>query len=252
MRKSGVADRLGQVYARGMLAEVADLQGPLFWALFIGWALSVVLHEFAHGLVALLGGDYTIRERGGLSLNPLQYVDPLMSIVMPLVFMLLGGLPLPGGATYVRRDLLRGKLWVTAVAAAGPATNFLLYLLLTLSLNPHFGWVGANESVADWTPAQRLVGALAFVQLLSVLLNLIPVPPLDGFMMISPYLNKSVRERLSQGPMAIGLFVLLFYGICHVKLNETAYLVMDPMTRHLGVSFDRMVSAARIVLYGHP
>src|SRR4051812_21418711 len=98
---------------------IANLSHPLFWAVFIGWILSVVLHEFAHGLVASLGGDYTIRERGGLSLNPLQYVNPLLSIVLPIVFLLLGGIPLPGGMTYVRKDLLRRRAWETAVAAAG-------------------------------------------------------------------------------------------------------------------------------------
>src|SRR5438067_13601707 len=100
-----------------MLSAV-NVQNPLLWAVLIGWVLSVVLHEFAHGLVAYLGGDYTIRERGGLTLNPLQYVDPVMSIILPMVFLALGGIPLPGGATYVRTDLLRSRLWATAVAAA--------------------------------------------------------------------------------------------------------------------------------------
>src|SRR5438874_11588541 len=85
----------------------ADYSNPLFWAVFIGWIMSVVLHEFAHGLVASWGGDYTIRERGGLTLNPFQYIDPVMSLLLPAVILLIGGIPLPGGVTYVRRDLLR-------------------------------------------------------------------------------------------------------------------------------------------------
>src|SRR5438067_10238941 len=105
-----------------MLSAV-NVQNPLLWAVLIGWILSVVLHEFAHGLVAYVGGDYTIKERGGLTLNPLQYVDPLMSIVLPAIFLLMGGIPLPGGATYIRRDLLRNKLWNSLVSAAGPAMN---------------------------------------------------------------------------------------------------------------------------------
>src|SRR6478609_3815911 len=116
-----------------MLAAAVDFRSPLFWAVFIGWVLSVVLHEFAHGLVAYLGGDYTIRERGGLTLNPLQYVDPVMSIILPLIFLVMGGVPLPGGVTYVRRELLRSRVWMSAVAAAGPAMNFLLFLCLALA-----------------------------------------------------------------------------------------------------------------------
>src|SRR3954470_12739906 len=118
-----------------MLAAAVDFKSPLFWAVFIGWVLSVVLHEFAHGLVAYLGGDYTIRERGGLTLNPLQYVDPVMSLILPIVFLILGGVPLPGGVTYVRRDLLRSRTWSVLVSLAGPAMNFLLFLAFVLPLH---------------------------------------------------------------------------------------------------------------------
>src|SRR5689334_21045736 len=110
-----------------MLADV-DFANPMVWAILVGWIISVVLHEFAHGLVAYLGGDYTIRERGGLTLNPLQYVNPTMSILLPALFLLMGGIPLPGGATYVRRDLLRSKEWQSAVSLAGPCMNFLLFV----------------------------------------------------------------------------------------------------------------------------
>src|SRR5919112_1201427 len=98
----------GGAYAGGMLAAV-DYESPLFWAVFLAWILSVVLHEFAHGVVAYWGGDYTIRERGGLTLNPLQYVEPVMSIILPIIFLFMGGVPLPGGVTYIRMDLLRSK-----------------------------------------------------------------------------------------------------------------------------------------------
>src|SRR4051812_20513531 len=114
-----------------MLATV-DFNSPLTWAIIIGWIMSVVLHEWAHGFVAYLGGDYTIRERGGLSLNPLQYIHPVNSILLPILFLMMGGIPLPGGATYVRRELLRNRAWGMAVSFAGPAMNVLLFLLLSL------------------------------------------------------------------------------------------------------------------------
>src|SRR5213075_2307226 len=136
-------------YACVMLAAV-DFANPLLWAVFIGWIMSVVLHEFAHGVVAYWGGDYTIRERGGLTLNPLQYVDPLMSIVLPIVFLLMGGITLPGGATYVRRDLLRSRFWDSAVSAAGPFMNLLLFSLLAFILSPHAGLFDETKPLADW------------------------------------------------------------------------------------------------------
>lgn len=234
-----------------MLA-VVDFSNPLFWAVFIGWTLSVVLHEFAHGLVASLGGDYTIRERGGLSLNPLQYIDPVVSLVLPLVFLLMGGVPLPGGVTYVRRDLLRNRLWSSAVSAAGPAMNLLLFVLLGLSLNPNLGWVHPHDSVLDWSPAQRCVATLAFLQLFSVLLNLIPLPPLDGFQMISPYLPKEVQARMSQGPVVMVLLIGLFFVISNQRFQDFAEMVMTPVIRLLGLSFDQLAASFNLVFFGHP
>src|SRR3954468_23140025 len=156
-------------YACVMLAAV-DFANPLLWAVFIGWIMSVVLHEFAHGIVAYWGGDYTIRERGGLTLNPLQYVDPMMSIVLPIVFLLMGGIPLPGGATYIRRDLLRSRFWDSAVSAAGPLMNLILFSILAYFLSPGFGWLDISKPAGDWTTTQKFVGAMCVLQLLSVIL----------------------------------------------------------------------------------
>ena len=134
---------------------VVNFSDPVLWAVLIGWVLTVVLHELAHGVVAYLGGDYTIRERGGLTLNPLQYIHPMNTIVLPTLFLMMGGVPLPGGATYVRRDLLRNRFWESAVSLAGPATNLALFFLLVLPLHPHFHWVSVQTEPKDWTPAQQ-------------------------------------------------------------------------------------------------
>src|SRR5687768_6773181 len=169
-----------------MFVAAVDFESPLFWAVFLAWILSVVLHEFAHGLAAYWGGDYTIRERGGLTLNPLQYVDPMMSIVLPMVVFLIGGIPLPGGVTYVRYDLLRSRAWQAAVSAAGPTMNFILFLALAIPFHPRIGWIDPPP-VEDASNALLFMGAMAWLQMLSVLFNLVPVPPLDGFGIISPF-----------------------------------------------------------------
>jgi len=190
-----------------------DFSQPALWAVIIGWVMSVTLHEFAHGVVGYWGGDYTIRERGGLTLNPLQYVDPLMSIILPIVFLLMGGLPLPGGATFVRRDLLKSRAWDSAVSAAGPLMNLILFALLAIPLLPGVGWNLPNNT-DDWTTVQKFVAAMCFLQLLSVILNLIPVPPLDGFGIIAPYLSTELRLKLSTPPVSsylfFGYFLLLW------------------------------------------
>jgi Zn-dependent protease len=182
---------------------------PLFWAVMIGWILSVVLHEFAHGLVAYWGGDYTIRERGGLSLNPLQYVHPFYSIGLPMIFLAMGGLPLPGGVNYVRKDLLRSHLWDCAVSLAGPVMNLLLFALCALPLHPRFGWIHPLPGDAlEGAPA--VLATMAWLQLISVFFNLIPIPPLDGFQAIAAFMKDETRAKLLSPQVVIGGTVILF------------------------------------------
>jgi Zn-dependent protease len=177
----------------------------------IGWILSVTLHEFAHGIVAYWGGDYSIRERGLLTLNPVKYVNPLMTFVLPVLFMAMGGVPLVGAATYVNTSLMRNKLWQSLSAAAGPLMNFVLFVLCVLPLYPRFGWTGPQGTGDDWTPPQIFCGAMAVLQLFACFINLIPVPPLDGFNIFRPYLRKGLGDKLLEPQVAMGVLLLLFF-----------------------------------------
>jgi Zn-dependent protease len=199
-----------------LLLGAVDFESPLLWAVLIGWIMTVVLHEFAHGIVAHWGGDYTIRERGGLTLNPLQYVDPVMSLLLPAVFLLMGGIPLPGGSTFVRRDLLRSRAWDTAVSLAGPAMNLILFFVCALPLHPRIGWADHTVPVGQWTNGQTFLAAMAVLQLIAVMMNLVPVPPLDGFQAISPYMDDESRHKLSTPPVSTILFVGYFLVLWRV------------------------------------
>lgn len=232
-----------------MLSAI-NLHNPLFWGVLIGWILTVVLHEFSHGLVAWLGGDYTIRERGGLSLNPLQYIDPMMSIVLPVVFLVLGGIPLPGGATFIRRDLIRNRAWQVAVSAAGPAANFLIFLVLAVALNQRVGWVDYHLAVSNWPTEKIFVAALAFFQLFAGLLNLLPIPPLDGFQIISPFLPKKWAEQLMRPQVTMGLLLVFFFAIDSREFMTLLYRVMRPICQWVGVDLSVLVTGARVALFG--
>jgi len=209
-----------------------DLQNRMLWAIVVGWVISVILHEFAHGLVAWWGGDYTIRERGGLSLNPLQYVDPLFSVILPILFLLMGGLPLPGGSTYVRRDLLRNRAWNSAVSLAGPFMNLMLFFACALPLHPRFGWLTSYDHRA-WSAAQVFVGAMALLQFIALVLNLVPIPPLDGYHAISEYLPARWREKLDEPVVAHTLFfiyfMVLWQGRVLGQIFKLARIVLDGM-----------------------
>jgi Zn-dependent protease len=235
-----------------VLATIA-WQTPLFWAVFIGWILSVILHEFAHGLVAYLGGDYTIRERGGLTLNPFQYVDPVGSILLPAVFLAIGGIPLPGGATYIRHDLLRNKHWEAGVALAGPAMTLLLFLGFALPLHPKVGWLNL-AAPQTWTNGQIFCGTMAVLQMLAALFNLVPVPPLDGFQALAPYMDPVQRRKLTTPPTSTMLFIGFFMVIWNVPavtqwMFDVLFRVLDLLGFRLnalffGSAFNRALFAA--------
>jgi Zn-dependent protease len=227
------------------LLAAVDIQSPLTWAVVIGWIMSVVLHEFAHGFVAYLGGDYTIKERGGLTLNPLQYIDPVFSLLLPIVFLMMGGVPLPGGVTYIRRDLLRSRAWDSAVAAAGPAMNLLLFLLLALPFHPILGWIDTNVSADQYKNWHVFLGAMALLQIIAAIINLIPVPPLDGFNMIGPYMDRETRIKLATPPVSTFAFFVLFLILWHSPLMQRIYDFADRLLDALGFDASAIIMMTR-------
>jgi Zn-dependent protease len=175
-----------------------------FIFVLVGWIFSLCLHEFAHAAVAFLGGDTSVREKGYLTFNPLRYVDPIASLFVPLVFLLLGGIGLPGGAVYIEAHRLRSKWWACAVALAGPAANLAIAGVLVLVLST--GAMARNAAA----PA---LAFLALLQVTAVILNLLPVPPLDGYRAIVAFLPQKLRiafDRWGSVPLFILLLVLWF------------------------------------------
>ncbi len=180
-----------------------------FFIVAVGWVFSVCLHEFGHAWVAYKGGDFTVEEKGYLTLNPLRYTHPLFSLVLPMVFLVLGGIGLPGGAVYINDSLLRSRAWRTGVSLAGPAANLVLAFVIAA-----FFATGVVRS----DPTNILSISLAFLFLLqisAILLNLIPVPPLDGFRAIAPWLPEELSDRI-MGFANFGI-LLLFVALWYVE-----------------------------------
>src|SRR5512135_150874 len=175
-----------------------------FTIVFFGWIFSLCLHEFSHALVAYFGGDTTVREKGYLTFNPLKYTHPLFSIVMPLIFLLLGGIGLPGGAVYIERWRIRNRFWLSAMSLAGPAANLLVAVVLGVILR--FGPVTAS---GIWPGLSFLL----VLQISAVLFNLIPLPPFDGYNALEPFLNPIIREQVDRvrGATMWIIFLLFWY-----------------------------------------
>ena len=101
-----------------------------FFVVLIGWIFSLCLHEFSHALVAYLGGDTTVKDKGYLTFNPLKYTHPVYSLLLPLLFLVMGGIGLPGGAVYIETWRLRSRNWMSVVSLAGPTANLILAIIL--------------------------------------------------------------------------------------------------------------------------
>ncbi len=149
-----------------------------------GWVITLCLHEFAHALVALVGGDTSVRARGYLTLNPARYTDATYSIVIPLIVLAVGGIPLPGGAVLVEPGRLRRHWFASVVSAAGPVTNMLCGVALALVSGGMNSVLGAALSY------------LALLQFVAGVLNLLPIPGFDGFGILEPYLSPRFKERI--------------------------------------------------------
>ncbi len=204
----------------------------------IGWVFSLCLHEFSHAAVAVLGGDDSETTQHFLSFNPLHYVNTFTSIVLPLLFLFLGGIGLPGGAVYIRRDRLRSRGWQSAVSLAGPCANLVILLIVAALF---------HTSLFDAHAHPDLANALAFLALIeasAVLLNLLPIPPLDGFGVIAPYLPRDLQAlayTFSSYGMLVVFLLLWFVPPVNVEFwkvlgNALLTLGIDPELALTGLS----------------
>jgi Zn-dependent protease len=164
-----------------------------------GWVVSLCLHEFGHAFTAWRFGDHETAVRGYLTLNPLKYSNPMFSIVLPLLFIAMGGIGLPGGAVWLRTGGMT-KSQRTIVSLAGPFTNLVLAVVLLTATQLFYD----GSRIVFWSG----VAFLGLLQVMAVVLNLLPIPPLDGYGALEPHLSPRLQRALT--PLKqYGFFVLL-------------------------------------------
>ncbi len=174
---------------------------------------SIILHECAHGLAAERHGDPTARQAGRITLNPIPHLDPIGSVLLPgiMILMSLFGAPaiIFGWAKpvpinpYNLNDPKRDMMWI---GLAGPATNFGVALILTLLF---------RLLVFPASLAAIILFYGVTINLLLAIFNLIPIPPLDGSRILTGLLPEEYSYRLSRiEPFGfIILIILLISGI---------------------------------------
>lgn len=181
--------------------------------------MVLCLHEFGHAYTAHRAGDTDVAARGYLDLNPLRYVNPLLSIILPIFYLIIGGIPLPGGSVLVNPGVARQKWRASLISAAGPLTNIVFAAIGMVAV------ALATPTDSDWfsSPHANFWAAVSFfvyIQVAVAILNLIPVPGLDGFGIIEPYLKYETRRSLEPiRPYGILLVFLLLVAVPPIRNN---------------------------------
>lgn len=191
---------LGGVLAWLAGASVRPLSyAGVFILVIAGWVVSLCLHEFGHAYTAWRFGDRDAATRGYLTLDPRRYSHPGLSLVLPLVFIALGGIGLPGGAVYLQTSFM-SPTRRTLVSLAGAAANLVLAVLLLTATQLFFD----PQHAVLWAG----VAFLGFLQIMGVVLNLLPIPGLDGYDALEPHLSPETQRTLAPAKQW-GLFILL-------------------------------------------
>lgn len=203
------------------------------------WIVSLCLHEYAHARTALHSGDISIGAKGYLTLNPLKYTHALLSIVLPVIFVIMGGIGLPGGAVFIERGRIQGRWKHSLISAAGPLTNVLFAVVCTAPF-----WLHALDGVP--VTFQYALAFLALLQVTAAILNFLPVPGLDGYGVIEPWLSYNVKRQVE--PFApfglLAVFAVLWIPSVNTTFFDAIYSVLgalgiDDVQRYCGQNLYR-------------
>ncbi len=180
--------------------------------------IAIVFHEVAHGWVALMLGDPTAKEQRRLSLNPIRHVDPIGTLLVPGA-LALAGMPVFGWAKpvpVIKQRLNNPRFGMMAVAAAGPATNFVLAAIGAVLLGlvvPSVDAVNAQE------PGLAVSGLFYFIaiNIFLALFNLLPIPPFDGSHVVEGLLPRGAARAYDKiRPLGFPLLFVLLVAVPYI------------------------------------
>lgn len=227
------------------MEELNLLQRVAVWAIPVLFAITV--HETAHGWMALRFGDPTAKMLGRLTLNPIKHIDPIGTILVPGVLLMVGGF-LFGWAKPVpitQQNLRRPKQDMAWVAAAGPLSNLLMALLWAMLIRLGLTMGGFSDGLALFLIYAGVAGL--FVNTILMLLNLLPLLPLDGGRVVDALLPPRLSWRyskLEQWGLPI-LLLLLVTGL----LGKILWPMISTVLLGLGAVAGLKAETLQYVLY---
>jgi Zn-dependent protease len=184
--------------------------------------LSISVHEFGHAFFGFVGGDWAVRSNGYLTLNFLKYVHPYLTFIVPAILFFTAGFAVSGAAVYIRERYIKTTLMRFMTHAGGVMGNALMIIALSV-LKPF---------ILNYLPSTNLSSSLHFiiyVNFLMICINLIPIPPLDGFnILLSPLPDDPFKQRFRDFCTPLGIF-LLFYLYASPTASPIVSLWMEPL-----------------------
>jgi Zn-dependent protease len=183
---------------------------------------SLTIHEVSHALAADRLGDPTARRLGRLTLNPLVHIDPIGTLLLPLLAVV-SGVPIIGWARPVPVDfrfLKSGRRDFLVIAAAGPASN------LALALGASIAWRGLGAGLEG--PAGLLLWIVVSLNVLLAVFNMVPIPPLDGGNVLAGLLPPALADRFDRvRPFGfVLLYVLLATGLLSALIDPPSVVLV--------------------------
>lgn len=197
------------------------------WAIPVLFAIT--LHEVAHGWVANKLGDRTAKMLGRLSVNPIKHIDPIGTIAMPLIMLVLQTGFLFGWAKPVpvdTRNFKNPRRDMAVVAIAGPLANLALAVFWAFFMKMAISTLG-DSAVGQGLKAMGEAGII--INLILFVFNLLPIPPLDGGRILSHFLPATASDMLDKLE-PYGFFVvigLLYFGVLNAILSPVIYFFMQ-------------------------
>lgn len=218
--------------------ELTLIQKIAVWAIPVLFAIS--LHEVAHGWVASWCGDQTARLSGRLSLNPLKHIDLVGTVIVPLILLLLSDF-IFGWAKPVPidpRNFRKPRRDIALVAAAGPLSNFLMALFWAGISKVGLMWLEQGQN--DWfgVPLIYMGGAGVMINVALCVLNLIPLPPLDGGKILSSVLPRKAAYYMHfiEPYSFLILVLLLMTGALNYIMGPPVFFLIRLISSLFGIA----------------
>ncbi|MDB2388188.1 site-2 protease family protein, partial [Alphaproteobacteria bacterium] len=183
-----------------------------FIFLFSGSILSIAYHEFFHSITAFLLGDNLIFARRYLRFDIRKYFHSFTSFLMPAGLFFVTGLFLPGAAVFFDSNKIKNRFHLALVSMAGVIANLIILILISFSLNHYDQILSENTKV--------LLHTLAFIQIIIIVFNLLPIPPLDGWGVVSQIFSKNITKFVEK----CGFYILISFIALAIYYDLFLYL----------------------------